>query len=343
MQSEKEKPVRMLDIAKAAGVSRPVVSAVLSGSGPGKIRVGKKTADRIRKLAEELHFRPNATAQMLAGKTSRIVGVLVDSYAPGPTLQILSEFERQLASNGYRMLVGQTHDREENFRAYIDDFKFYKTAATVALAHAYPHCGFDLYSYLASATNVLLFGEPDSATQHFPFVEMDWEAAYFDVTELLCSRGCRRIVTTMNNLVPYYYKKHLRGYRRGLEKYGLPFREEFLLKVPPTNPFSDGIASLADQILELKADAFLTSDVVAAQTMQELQRRGIRIPEDISIFGCDNETLCCTNPRLATLDYNAASVAEHLFQLMQQLIQGKDISKKPVVLKPILIKRGSIK
>ena len=49
----------------------------------------------------------------------------------------------------------------------------------------------------------------------------------------------------------------------------------------------------------------LQNDLLALALLFELQRRGIRVPEDVSIVGQDNAAFCCcTRPALTTIDYN---------------------------------------
>ena len=64
--------VTIRDVAEASGVSLMAVSKVLHGRGTG-VRVGEKTAEHIRRTAEELGYRPNALARSLRlGKTDTI-------------------------------------------------------------------------------------------------------------------------------------------------------------------------------------------------------------------------------------------------------------------------------
>ena len=72
---------RMINIARAAGVSRAAVSCVLTGGKTGNVRLSDETAARIRQIAQELRFHPNHVAQQLAGKRSGIIGALAQTWA----------------------------------------------------------------------------------------------------------------------------------------------------------------------------------------------------------------------------------------------------------------------
>jgi len=66
----------MRDVADAAGVSCSLVSAILSRGGRhGAIRFHPATADRVMRVAAQLNYRPDFTAQTLAGKESSLIAV----------------------------------------------------------------------------------------------------------------------------------------------------------------------------------------------------------------------------------------------------------------------------
>ena len=322
---QQTKKIRMIDIARIAGVSYAAVSAVLSKSGNQKIRVGAKTAEQIRKVAEELHFRPDPTAQMLAGKNSRIIGVMLDSYAPSPVLSVLARLETLLAEKEYRILVGQAHNNKKNFRSYLEDFKFYRTAGIVAFSHTYPQENFDLYKELSECANVILCGpQTESAEYRFPFVEVRWEDAYYELTASLLRGGCRRIALQLLDH-PFFSDRPLAGYRRALSEHGIPFREELLLRyLLDMQPDRKDAAHLAETLSVLQCDAFLGNNQICALLIPELQKRGIRIPDDVALAGTNSSFLDpYLSPPLTNIDYNADAVADALFRLLMKGIEKK--------------------
>ncbi|MFF7017253.1 MULTISPECIES: LacI family DNA-binding transcriptional regulator [Streptomyces] len=63
--------VTLLDVARAAGVSKSTVSDALQGSG----RVAEATRDRVRAVAEELGYRPNSAARRLRRSSTGAIGL----------------------------------------------------------------------------------------------------------------------------------------------------------------------------------------------------------------------------------------------------------------------------
>ena len=72
--AQTRKKTSLADIAKLAGVSSAAVGKVLNGGG-ASIRVGAATRERILKAAKELHYRPSMAASILAGGSSRLIGL----------------------------------------------------------------------------------------------------------------------------------------------------------------------------------------------------------------------------------------------------------------------------
>ena len=57
--------------------------------------------------AAEMNYRPNYNAQRLAGRASKVIGILIEKNAAGPLFQMLGEIEREAAEYGYRCMIGE--------------------------------------------------------------------------------------------------------------------------------------------------------------------------------------------------------------------------------------------
>jgi LacI family transcriptional regulator len=111
------KKVRLADIASEAGVSTVTVAKALNRTGGKNARVGAATAARIREIATRLNYRPDSIAQQLAGKKSKIIGVVMDSCAPQTYHERLSKMEMYASHKGYKFMIGQSHEDIEKTKA----------------------------------------------------------------------------------------------------------------------------------------------------------------------------------------------------------------------------------
>ncbi len=90
-------PIRLVDIARKAGVSKITVAKVLHDTGGKNTRVSEATAKRVCRIATTLNYHPNLAARQLTGQKSNIIGGIIDSMAPETVLKELSIIERMAA------------------------------------------------------------------------------------------------------------------------------------------------------------------------------------------------------------------------------------------------------
>lgn len=93
--------VGIKDIAKKAGVSISTVSYALNGSP----KVTEATRNRIRAIADELHYVPNMAARTLKRQQTNIIGVYLTNYGGSFYGQLLEGVMDTLFAKGYEMIV----------------------------------------------------------------------------------------------------------------------------------------------------------------------------------------------------------------------------------------------
>src|SRR5918998_6616324 len=98
--------VTSVDVAEHAGVSQSTVSLVFSGKGRG--RVSEATAERVRRVARELGYRPNAAAQALRLGSSRAVALLVPDITNPFFSRVLRGAQRAAQAAGYTVALVDT-------------------------------------------------------------------------------------------------------------------------------------------------------------------------------------------------------------------------------------------
>lgn len=92
------------DVARAAGVSKSLVSLVLRGAGG----VSASSRGAVERAIRELDYRPSRAASALAAGRTRLVGVLIDDYANPWFVDLLRGLDEVLSPDGYRLSVVDT-------------------------------------------------------------------------------------------------------------------------------------------------------------------------------------------------------------------------------------------
>jgi len=136
------------------------------------------------------------------------------------------------------------------------------------------------------------------------------------------------------------------GYRKGLEKAGLPFDSKLVKTI--TVEHMKLAEKAMDQVRELiaaKADAIVAvSDLIAAAILKCLLKLAVRVPEDIAIIGCDNlDVAGLVSPGLTTFEQNNDQLAIKLVDLLSDLIEDRPIppERRNVAVRSTMIKRES--
>lgn len=330
-------PVRLVDIARRANVSRTTVAKVILQSAGENARVSPKTAMRVRLVADEMGYRPNLTAQRLAGKQSKIIGITIDTYAPTPSYQQLAEMERCANVAGYRVMVGQTHDELQKLNEYMLDFKSSGVDGVICISHDYPGIHREVVRIMQGFENVVFVGKTAIDHSKVCWASPDHRKAQANIVMHLAERGKKRIVLGIGNTEHRSHIERRKGYRDGLEASNLSFDSDLVINLSDTctgntqpDRHSPLTMLLRDKWEQLKFDAIIASnDVIALYLIRAIEAMDLRVPEDVAVTGYDNLPMThLTKPAITTVDLCNHDLAQACIDLLIQQIQGKTIRGK---------------
>ncbi len=322
--------VRLSDIAERVGLSRSAVAGVLLHSAGRNVRVSQDAARRIRRAADELGYVPNHAAQRLAGKESRLIGVLIDSYAPTTRFRQLAEIERAADTEGYRVMIGQSHGELAKIQSYLDDFLANDVAGLVCISHDYPDIGEEIARRTRIFAHTVFLGRPLGNAAHLSYVAIDHARAMTDVVDHLFATGRRSPVFLTTDL--NYASSRLRheSFLRSLRRHGIRDPESRvtlvgndLLRIgEDLNPAL--LALVRERIAAVGSDAVIAmNDIIALRLLRALEAIGLRVPEDIALVGYDNADFTAfIRPSLTTVDLHPELVAAEGFALLLRLMKG---------------------
>ncbi|WP_168123343.1 LacI family DNA-binding transcriptional regulator [Paenibacillus sp. HB172176] len=116
----KEKRVTSFDVAKAAGVSRSVVSAVINGT-PG-IGVSQETREKVLRAIEELHYHVDAGARAMKTGVSRCIAAFGNMHNP-LFLQVMEGMQKACAERGYQILISGKSSEDTDRYELLDLYR----------------------------------------------------------------------------------------------------------------------------------------------------------------------------------------------------------------------------
>ncbi|MEN2786107.1 LacI family DNA-binding transcriptional regulator [Sphingomonas qilianensis] len=278
--------VTIKDVSREAGVSIKTVSRVLNN----ERYVGAATRERVQAAVALLNFRPSVAARALAGKRSFQIALICDNPSPYFVYEMQSGIRDRCAKEGVRM-IAQPYDRDS--ATLIEDIENLVDATSVdGLILTPPVTDYDAVLDLLARRGVRFVRVSpggDVALSASTFI--DNEAAARLMTEHLLALGHRRIALVRGH--PDYVTSAQRfdGYAAALAAAGIALDDDLVRE--GRYDFASGSAA-ADALLDLPippSAIFASSDDMAAGVLATAHRRGIKVPEQLSVAGFDDSAL----------------------------------------------------
>lgn len=292
-----EKPATAQDVADLAETSRTAVSFVLNGKERGNVSAA--TRARILAAAAELNYSPHPGAQSLRTQQTHLIGVITDAIASspfaGPLLDGASQHARK---RGYLVAVfdsGGHPDREleaaQEFRRRRVDGLIYASMGLREVSRV-PEAG--LPTVLANC-----FASDAELPSVIP-AERDAGAA---AAQLLLDYGHRAIATITGDIAIAGGLRH-QGFTARLEEHGCrPEVQSLKLRNWTIDEGYWAATALLDRAPSDRPTAvFCVTDRVAAGALLAAARLALRVPDDVSILGFDDQEELAANlvPALTT-------------------------------------------
>lgn len=297
--------VTLADVAKAAGVSRPTASLVLSGRGR-ELRISQDVEQRVLRAAEELQYRPNIVSVGLRTGTTRTIGFVSDTVATSRLAGDMIKGALEAARDrGFMLFIGETegddklerlllqamHDRQVDGLILASMFtrtiKLPKalTAAPAVLLNALPEQPAPLPAIL-----------PDEVEAGRRAARVLLEAGHRDGIYLIgVGPGLRDVPSESLAAV-----ERLVGIREALGEAGV---EVAGARTCPDWQPEYGLAATRDLLLTARPRALICfNDRIAMGAYQALDDFGLKVPADVSVVSFDDHPIASwVRPQLTTV------------------------------------------
>jgi LacI family transcriptional regulator len=334
-----EKKPTINDVAREAGVSKRTVSRVINGSS----NVGPKTLELIQKVIERMDYSPDKQARGLASSRSYLLGLIYDN----PDALYIDQVQRGVldicSRKGYELVVHPCKYRSADVvdnclkfirRSRIDGVivlpPVSESKELAAALREQEHC----YVRMASV----------DLDDHTNIVVSDERAAMSEMARYIVSIGHTNIGFITGPLNYYSSIERLEGFRNTLSKLGVKLEEEKIIE--GENSYSSGMACAQKLLLQENRPTaiFANNDEMAAGVLKVAHTMGIKVPEQLSIAGFDDNLLASRIiPSLTTIQRPVGAMASMAAHKIIQSIE-KNITQsveKDFLVKPHLIIRES--
>lgn len=336
----------MADVARQLNVSPATVSYVLNGR-EGTL-VSDRTRERVLEMAQQMGYRPNRAAQVLAGKRSNVIELCVNGFNPAFYGQVIHAFQNQFVANPYQLrIVNPDYTREGDWPFVGNDWPMDGLIISdayfpesIAPSLAYPG------AHIVSKLGVPIVSTGIFAITDIDYVRVDLVPAIEAALRHLAA-NCKRIAyvslwpahTEAENSDPRYP-----AYQRIVREFGL--KEELIVTYDSRDvPLREFTRATVRKYIEENGcpdGIFCYNDERAIATLAAVRDLGLKVPEDVRLIGCDGiEENTYHNPPLSTIQYPFDEVARLAWEFLNRRIEEPEIPMQSATLQAELVLRES--
>ena len=335
-QSNPERRVTIVDVARHAGVSTTAVSKVLRNA----YGASPQMQTKVRSAIEELGYRPSAAARGMRGQTYTI-GVLLPEIRNPFFADILDGATAHLHGSDYQLLMAQSCNDEAG-EARLTDAMIDRSMDGVILIA--PVSSRKHLQSVARTVPTVVIGRHGHSPDYDTVTDDDFAGAGLIVAHL-AELGHRHIAHIEHlekdpvRLVEMPNAQRADGYRHAMSAHGLAD----CIDVVSTTYTQDGGYRGAQQLLArevLPTAIFAGADIVAMGVLDALTEAGLSAPQDISLAGYDNTMFAAFGPiSLTTVDQAGHQMGVNAARLLLDRIADRTKPTAQVKLSPTLVTR----
>jgi len=324
--------VGIRQVAAEAGVSMTTVSHVLNRVPHAQVR--EETRQRVLDAAARLGYSPNRMARSLRTRRTSTLGLISDSIATTPYAgQMILGAQRAAQERGYTVMLFNTEDEPEMEERELRALLEYQVDG-ILYAKMY-HQVVSVPAILGDVPLVLLDAEsPDSTA---PSVVPDEVAGGRTATGELTALGHRRIGFLTNVDDVPATRGRLQGYLEALIAAGLD--QDTSLVVTDESESWGGYRAARELLSrpDRPTALFAYNDRMAMGAYRAAAELGLRIPDDVSIVGFDDQELITLglHPELTSVALPHFDMGYWAAETLVELVEGS--AAAPLAPGPLLM------
>ena len=278
---QKKRPT-LKTIASIAGVSIYTVSRALGGHSD----VSEETASRIRQIAKDICYTPNAYARNLSMRKTNTIGMIVPAIGADTAYnEVINAATKAAATKGICIQLGCCDRDIELEKAYCHMMCENRVGAliVVPISSEVSH----IKNICEGLVPLIFFGGKTGLNEEYS-ITIDYSHSARIAVQHLYELGHRNIALFLYNPNNRTIEMKQDGYLQAMQSYGLT--PAIYTEGSSDDTFSAGFR-LTEKLIQnkdLPTAIWCASDLMAFGVTEALKKHGISIPEDISVIGHDN-------------------------------------------------------
>lgn len=309
------------DVAKRSGFSLSTVSKVFNRYAG----VSGKTREAVLAAASELGYVPNQAAQSLSTKRSWLIGIVLEDDTEMGIIHphfstILQQAQRILEAAGYDIIFINRHFSKDGMM-YLEHCRYRNVDGVILAANS-----LDDQEALAIHREGIRCVSVERIIPGLPTVISDNEGGAMQALSYLYSLGHRKIGMIVPPLDSVAGRERYHAYRMFMEQKQLDQPDRYVVQATGYSG-EDGMQA-ADRLVtrslsDMPTAIFAGYDLFAVALQSRLQKMGFRVPEDVSVIGFDDLSVCIsTSPPLTTVRQDREEIGIVAARTMLSMLDG---------------------
>lgn len=320
--------IRQSDIARELNISRVTVSKALRDH-PDISQAMKK---KIGETASRMGYVPNLIARQLNSRRTFTLGIVVPDLENGFFSYIVDSMIDYATEKNYYIILTVSREKEKTERQNIKNLIGMRVDGMLVCL-SQETTGKHIFNVVKKMKIPLVFFDRAPESLKFSRVVFNDKAGALNSVNRIISEGYSRIANFAGYSNTSIGKHRASGYIKALEKNNIKVRKEWIIE--GGFELKDGYESFKKLVTtgELPEIIFAVNDRVALGAYRAAKEEGLRIPEDIGIFGFGfSEITDFFNPRLTVINQDPRKMGIEAVRLLIHEIDKEVVKKHTEVL-----------
>ncbi len=288
--------VSLKDIANVLGVSSATVSLVLNGK-EKEGRVSKALAEKIRKQAALMNYKPNNLARGLRVGKTQTIGLIVADISNTFFSSLAFHIQEYAELSGYAVIIANTNESDAKMVKMIDVLRSRQVDGLIIVPTEKGESYIEEISKSGMPLVLLDRTFPKLEVNH---VIIDNYQASKKALQHLINKGCKRLSLLIYNNTLSHMQERKRGYIDTLKQAGL--YDPLLIKEVDYNNLKEDVENALDSLLqnEEKVDAiYFATNTISMIGIKRMFELNIKVQQDIQVVCFDKNDVFDFSPELS--------------------------------------------
>lgn len=332
------KRLTIKDLAQMMNLSTSTVSRALSDHPD----ISDSTKKRVKEVAEELNYTANMHARLFRKQNSGLIALVLPEVNMFYTPNLIRGINKTIATSNYSLITFLSNDSYKREKEIIKQCLQWAVEGVMISLSTQTYDLQHLEPLKKSKIQCLLLDKAVS-NKDFPSVIIDSVEASYNAVRYLIDYGHTNILGIFGNPSLDISKQRLEGYRKALNEAGLPIVDENIVFVDSAENLDFILPPIFNHNRAITA-LFTMSDELLAKSLYHINKRSIRIPEDLSVITIsDGAYPLLVHPKISHIKDSGSKLGKQASKyLLDAINESQDAINKTKIIATKIVELESV-